>query len=292
MTDSAAITLGQGLGGLETVQVSTAEVQGQIYLHGAHLTAWAPSGGDSLIWVSPASAFDQASPIRGGVPICFPWFADGPGADLKPSHGFARLAEWTLLDSVDHEDATVVRLQLTSEDAAGLPGTDHWPHRFVCHYTVNFGADSLEMELAITNTGEESLAVGGALHTYLAVSDVQTITITGLDQASYFDKVIKEPRVQEGDLQLTASTDRIYHSTDPVSLQDSDSGRLFTVSKSGSADTIIWNPWTEGAAKIVDLPDDAWPQFVAIEAGNAEPVSVAPGATHRLSQRIGVTQTP
>jgi glucose-6-phosphate 1-epimerase len=225
---------------------------------------------------------------RGGVPICFPWFGPGRNGDRSPAHGFARLTPWTLT-SVRSDGGTVtVALRLTDGDVADLPGNELWPHRFEAVYWVTFGP-KLSVELTVRNTGEEEYTFEEALHTYLHVSDVHEVTVGGLDRPTCVDKTSGGALVtQDGPVVFTGDTDRVYRS--PAEATVRDGARTPTVSKSGSASTVVWNPWAAKAAAMPDYDDEEWPTMVCLETANVldDAVVRAPGRSHAMRARIGL----
>ncbi|MDN5725408.1 MAG: D-hexose-6-phosphate mutarotase [Propionibacteriales bacterium] len=269
----------------DAVRINNPSATGEVRAHGAHVTAWTPAGGDPVLWLSPLADLSLGSAIRGGVPVCFPWFGNGPGDAYEPKHGFARNATWTVVERTDE----CVRLRLTDADVADLPGRDRWPHAFTLELAVCFGTDLL-IELTCTNSGDTPFSYGNALHSYFAVDDVRQTTVAGLGGASYRDKVSGGSDVQDGPIRFTGETDRVYESVADAVVDDGT--RRIMIIKTGSADTVVWNPWQDKAAKMSDVPDDAWPHLVCIEAANApgHEITLAPGASHALSQRIKVPE--
>ncbi len=288
-----SVTLAEGEGGLTVVRVATAVATGEVYLHGAHVTAWTPAGSDPVIWMSGSSVFADGEPIRGGIPICFPWFGPGREPDLAPpAHGFARLADWRLVSAEEHDDAVTLTLELTEADAAAVPAAAKWPHPFTATLTVTFGRE-LAVALSVENTGGEEVSFEEALHTYLAVSDVRTATVQGLDGAAYLDKAAADGPVhrrQEGDVTFTGETDRVYDSEGTAVVVDS--GRSIGVVKEGSANTVVWNPWVDKAAAMPDYGDDEWPSMVCVETANVleDAIVLAPGARHTMTARYSVAR--
>jgi len=288
-----SVTFAEGEGGLPVVRVATAVATGEVYLHGAHVTAWTPAGSDPVIWVSGSSVFADGEPIRGGIPICFPWFGSGREPELAPpAHGFARLADWRLVSAEEHDGAVTLALELTEADAAAVPAAAKWPHPFTATLTVTFGRE-LAVALSVENTGREEVSFEEALHTYLAVSDVRTTTVHGLDGAAYLDKAAADGPVhrrQEGDVTFTGETDRVYDSEGTAVVVDS--GRSIGVVKEGSANTVVWNPWVDKAAAMPDYGDDEWPSMVCVETANVleDAIVLAPGARHTMTARYSVTR--
>ncbi len=289
MTDLAAlqrfavpgfITIDAGCGGLPRVSVCTPLCRGEIYLHGAHVTAWQPAGQAPVIWMSSQSWFAAGKPIRGGIPVCWPWF--GPAAEAgKPAHGIARIADWTLSSVNAEADGTIVvvmRLAVAAPSAEVL-------------LTARFGR-RLDVELAASNTGTSDIAIGEALHTYLAVADARRIAVRGLGGVAGWDRVAQPFAITGSDaLGIAAETDLLFngHSGEVV-VDDPILHRRIRVAKRGSASTVVWNPWIAKAAKMQDFGDHEWPGMVCVEAANAlaDGYPLAPGATHRLATVIEV----
>ncbi|MCM3660519.1 D-hexose-6-phosphate mutarotase [Georgenia satyanarayanai] len=291
-----SVTAAEGEGGLPVLRVATALATGEVYLHGAHVTAWTPAGADPVLWVSNASRFVPGEAIRGGVPICFPWFGAGREPGLAPPpHGFARLAPWRLVAAEEDDGGAVtLTLELTDADVADVPAAQAWPHAFTATYTVTFGRE-LTLALTVENTGEGEISYEEALHTYLAVADARTTTVQGLDGATYLDKApggAPDHVTQRGDVAFTAETDRVYGSTGTVVVVDESAGRRIGIDKDGSANTVVWNPWVDKAAAMPDYGDDEWPSMVCVETANAldAAISLAPGARHTMTARYAVTR--
>lgn len=280
-----SVVLLAGAGGLPMLRAETARASAQVYLHGAHLTAWTPAGQRPVIWTSDHARFAAGKAIRGGIPICFPWF--GPGREpglAPPAHGFARIATWRLVDAQDDDGVLTLVLRLTRAEIADLAPAA-WPHEFEATFTMRIGAE-LQVALEVRNTGDTELSFEEALHTYLAVEDVRATSIRGLEGAAYLDKAPgdgPEEAVQHGAIEPASETDRIYRSAATVLV--SDGTRTIGVAKEGSADTVVWNPWTAKAAAMADFGDDEWTGMVCVESANVldAAVELPPGRCHRLT---------
>lgn len=282
----ASVTRGTD-GALPVLRVAGHAADAVVHLQGAQVTAWAPHGERPVLWCSPRTRLEPGVAVRGGVPLCFPWFGPHPTDAAAPSHGFARVSRWELLDADVAGDDVVLRLGLR-DDAATRASA--WPHRFEAVCTVTVGR-ALRVELAVTNRDDVDVTVTQALHTYLAVADVRTTTLTGLEGAVYLDKPSGGGEVPGVDAPVgfDGETDRIYlGTTAPVTVEDGT--RRLVVAKEGSASTVVWNPGPERGAAMPDV-GDAWPTFVCVEAANAGPdaVRLAPGAAHALATSVEVT---
>ena len=269
-----------GEGGLVRAVITTAQCTGSVYLHGAHVTEFQPAGHDPVLFVSASSDYKEGKAIRGGVPVCFPWFGPHPTDSSAPSHGPARITAWELT-GVDPQD-TALSLNLT---AVFEP--------YLVRYRVTFGAE-LTMSLLVQNTSDSSATFEVALHTYFTTADVKRIEIAGLAGVDYLDKVDGQKRKTQSDLPIRfeGETDRVYLDTQSSCiLTDPVLGRRITVDKSGSSSTVVWNPWADKAKAMRDLGDDDWVEMVCIETANAGPnqVTLAAGETHTMNATIVVS---
>ena len=278
-----------GGGGLPRIEITNPLGTAHVYLHGAHVSHFQPTGQAPVLWMSGKSLFVAGTPIRGGIPLCWPWF--GPHSERKdvPSHGFARLKPWTLSETAQLSDGrTRVVLTLADDEASRA----QWPHAFRVSYTVTVGRD-LELDLRVDNPGSTAFRYEEALHTYLAVGDVRTTTVEGLAGTTYLDKVRDFARVvQDGAVAFAGETDRVYlDTTAPCLVVDQVGKRRLGIAKEGSADTVVWNPWIAKAKAMTDFGDDEWTGMVCVETVNAlgHAVDLAPGASHHLVARIGVS---
>lgn len=272
--------------GLERVAVTTPVCEGHVYLHGAHVSHYRRSGEEPMLWMSDKSWFEPGKPIRGGVPICFPWFGARQGKPESPGHGFARLLPWTLATATAEGGAVTLVLTLGASEATRA----HWPHDFAAEMRVTFGRE-LTMTLTVRNTGGEPFTFEAALHTYFAVGDVRRVRVTGLENVRYMSKVeggaIKsspEP------ITITAETDRVYMETASACVIEDDAlGRKIRVTKRGSRTTVVWNPWVAKAKAMPDFGDDEWTGMLCIETANAldAAVTLQPGASHEMTAVVG-----
>lgn len=283
------VTRGPGQNGLQRVVVNTPQTTGEVYLHGAHITAWQPAGAEPVIWISRDSLFEAAKPIRGGVPICFPWFAAHAADSTAPMHGFARLAEWDLTDAAAAGGAVHLTFVLTDDETSRKSA---WPHRFRAEFRVSLGK-TLGMALDVSNPGTEPLSYEAALHTYFAVGDIRQVTVTGLAGTEYLDKVDGFARKRQGEAPIAFSgeTDRIYLDTEATAvIHDPVLTRRIEVAKSGSYNTVVWNPWIDRARALADFGDDQWTEMLCIETANVRDRGVAlePGSHHTMSAEIRV----
>jgi glucose-6-phosphate 1-epimerase len=235
------------------------------YDFGAHLAGWSVDG-TPRVWLSQQAVLDGSAPIRGGVPICFPWFAAGPEGRFAPSHGLVRTAVWrpTAVD-----DGEVWAWEIGSDDVAGSPGAEHLPGPFRARYAVAVrgaeGEEELHLSLRVTNTGDRDYRAEAALHTYLAVEDVRQVQVLGLEGAGYLDKVTGRRELQDGPVRLDGETDRVYDRSGPVVVEDRALLTHHELRPGGATQTVVWNPWADKASSLEDLGDEEWLRFVCVE---------------------------
>ena len=278
-----------GENGLPTAQINNSHASVEVYLHGAHITAFQPTGHESVLWMSPLAQFQTGKAIRGGVPVIWPWFGPHGTDNSKPQHGFARTAEWQMEStSILPDGATQLKLQLADEASTQAL----WPHAFELSLTVTVGS-ALKIDLTCRNTGEQPFTAGGALHSYFTVGDVTQMSVEGLAGREYIDQLDgNQIKQQVGDVHIRREADRIYVSSDDTCvIHDAVLRRKIQVRKSGSQTTVVWNPWQDKAKAMGDFSDDGYQTMLCIEAANAvdDMVRLAPGEAHTLSQIITVS---
>ena len=276
-----------GEGGLPCLHVTAPAAEARIYLHGAHVTHHHAAGQAPTLFLSTRSRFTPGTAIRGGVPIVFPWFGPHVGHPRAPDHGFARISEWSV-QSVDCVGAGVA-IVLTLEPSGATRAL--WRADFRATYRVDVDT-TLRLTLEVENRSDAPFTFEEALHTYLAVGDVREASVEGLGGARYVDKTdgMRRTMLPPGPFRPSAETDRVFvGARDRCTVIDPVLGRRLVVDKHGSATTVVWNPWSDNAARMADLGADQWTSMLCVEAANAmeDAVSLAPGARHAMSVVIG-----
>ncbi|MDW6003600.1 D-hexose-6-phosphate mutarotase [Vibrio mangrovi] len=257
-----------------------------ISLHGGHVISFQPTGKADLIWMSEAAIFDGKTALRGGIPVCWPWFA----RIGSPSHGFARTQQWTLVEHRESEEGVVVTLGLTANDET----LAIWPYQFslLLHVAIS---ETLQVTLEITNRDEKPWTFSGALHTYLQVGDIRQTTTTGMGR-EYIDN-LQDNIICQGDevLQLTDTIDRVYTTPEPlIRLHDPVLKRDILVENDGHNSTVLWNPWLQGAQSMADMTDDGYQTMLCIESTVHSPcisagITLQPGEQHQLKTTLTVS---
>ncbi len=276
-----------GRGEMPMVRITTAWSTAEIYLHGAHVTHFTRHNEPPMLFLSQCSRFEENQPIRGGIPVIFPWFGPREGMTM---HGFARLKSWEIKEIVPAPDGSVsVRFRLPNcPEAGGYPP-------FTAEYVVTVN-ESLTLELVITNNSKEAkLEFEECLHTYFAVENIAETSIAGLKGVSYLDKVANFAKKKEtGDvIRISSEVDRVYlHATGTVDIRDERLKRVIRVEKKNSASTVVWNPWIAKSQQMPDFGNDEYQNMVCVESGNvnADKTILEPEKTSTL--RVTLNSLP
>ncbi|BAN51311.1 D-hexose-6-phosphate mutarotase [Metapseudomonas resinovorans] len=240
---------------------------------GAQVLSYQPHGEEPVIWLSGQAAYQKGKAVRGGVPVCWPWFGDlrrnpaevqgmHQGGPIAPAHGLVRELDWQLL-GIDSE-GSAVRLEFAVDSAAEpLPG---WPHAAQLKLSILLD-ESLQLTLSSRNTSDRPLALSQALHSYFAVSDIREVEVEGLDGCSYIETLEDwQQRNQQGNLRFSGETDRIYLATrQRMAILDRAWNRRIELEARGSASAVVWNPWIDKARRLSQFADDAWQGMLCIE---------------------------
>lgn len=243
-----------------------------VLLHGAHLVSWVPAGGEEQLYLSPTAKYGNGASVRGGVPVIFPQFnARGP----LPRHGLVRTRSWQAVESVVRGQHAIGVLRFTDDIATRV----HWKQGFEAELTVSLAGGEIDIELAVTNTGETPFEFTAALHTYLRCNELLKLQLEGLQNHGFEDFLNGGvPGEQWGDvLTFVGAIDRIYHGVQqPLTLREL--GRRTRIAMSGFRDVVVWNPGDDGVQQLADMPDEDWRRMLCVEAATIhEPIHLAPG---------------
>ncbi|QJD58303.1 D-hexose-6-phosphate mutarotase [Pseudomonas sp. gcc21] len=278
---SKEIRVLRNIHGREFLEIDHPAVQARISLEGAHIVSCVPAGEEPLLWMSPIDPEEPGKPLRGGVPICWPWFAgERPG----PAHGIARTSQWVLTDTYSAPHLLRLLLELPEDTIRKqLPG-EAW--RLQAEFELG---QSLSINLITTNLSDKPQVLSQALHSYLPVHSIHSTQLWGLEGASYVDQVTGvASNTQHGAVTFTGEVDRIYYDhRSPIQLEGAEDQRVI-VARDGSQSVVVWNPWIDKSTRLSQFPDDGYLGMVCIEAANAGPDAriLEPGETHTLSTEI------
>jgi glucose-6-phosphate 1-epimerase len=277
------VTFLEGNGGLPKIEIATALATAEVYVQGAHVTSYQKKGEKPLLFLSQVSRFESGVPIRGGIPIIYPWFG---ARDGQAAHGFARNKLWELWEISTLPNGSV-RLQLRLPDS---PEAALYPPAQL-NYSITVG-ETLICELTVTNrSADQSLEFENCLHTYLSVGNLGGVSIAGLKGLEYLDKVedFAVRRQEEPQLRIGQETDRIYlDAPGPVEVIDNSLKRKIRLETTGALSTVIWNPWIEKSQRLPDFGNDEYQRMVCVESGNVarNRIKLPPGQTSALKLKL------
>lgn len=268
--------------------ISNKNADANICLYGAHITTFTPRGTTDVLWMSHESLFQEGSAIRGGIPICFPWFGPHETDKKLPQHGFARLMNWDVVETKSLPNGeSLITLQLCSSEET----KEFWPNDFCAEITFIVGL-TLSVSLKIKNTGAAALEYSSALHSYFNLSAIENIAIAGLQNTRYQNQLDSGDYIQEEQLlTIKKAETRHYYNTESDSIIiDPFFNRKIRIEKSGSKNTTVWNPWEETCTQMNDMPDDGFHTFICVETVNKidNSIKLAPEEEHETSAIISV----
>lgn len=277
----------KGKSDLPIVEISSKEAKATVSLYGAHILSFQPKGEADILWISDQSLFEEGKPIRGGIPICFPWFGPHESDPQKPLHGFARINQWEVAGTSILPEGDL-QLQLILKDT---PETKLiWPHSFQLEMKIMLGS-ALNVSLTCINTGKEVFTYSDALHAYFTVSDISKVRLHGFKGHRYYDGLENGAvKTQTEELLVIKREEirRYFEFTDECILEDLGYYRKIHIKKDGSRVTLVWNPWSETAKKIPDMQDDGYKKMLCVESVNSNDdiVTLKPGEKHTLTTII------
>lgn len=287
------LTFSRGKGGLTVISVTTQQAIATICLHGGQVLSYVPveGGSDSnhdLLFVSNNAYFQNDKAIKGGAPICWPWFAAHAENETLPFHGFVRNQAWQVhaTEYSGHGDVVITLVFNDTEQTRKL-----WPYSFELRQVITVGA-SLGIDLITSNTGSQALSLTQAIHTYFGVGDITQVKVTGLEGKPYLDKVEAfAAKSQTDPITVNKEVDRIYQQVDlPLVIHDAAFNRRIHIGHTGSATAVVWNPWVKISEQSQDLEDDSYQHFICVETANAADniITVAPNDTCTLGVKYHI----
>ncbi len=281
-----------GPGDLPCVEISNQSCRALVSLYGAHVLSFIPAGEEEVLFLSGRSHYAYGKAIRGGIPVCWPWFSAHPEDPSLPSHGFARILSWVPAEDCEFirlggEEITRLVLELPRAAYPEKPPLPAVRARII----VEAGR-KLRVSLALKNLSDEEFHYSGALHSYFRVGEIGEVTVTGLEGAPCFDSLTGREEPWHGPVSFTGEFDRVFYSDAACVIHDPSLGREITVEKSGSGSTVVWNPWTAKSARMSDFGDDEFHRMLCVETAFARRDSrtLPPGGEAVHTAVIGVSR--
>ncbi len=280
-----------GRGGLAMIEVDNGLARALVSPYGGQVLSYRPAGAaEDLLFVSERAWFESGQEIKGGVPICWPWFGVDPERRGRVIHGFARLRPWTLRATGTRPDGAT-RISLTSRDDPATRAL--WPHPFGLRVDITLGA-TLTVALTTGNPGDRPFTITQGLHSYFRVGDATRVRVLGLDRCTYTDKAAGAGDalvVQDGPVTVAAEVNRIYQSVPPaLTIEDPVLGRRIHLTSRHSATAVVWNPWVENARAMADLDDADYRRMLCVETVNtaSEVIEVPAGGTACIAAEYAI----
>ncbi len=273
--------------GLQVLKLETPKASLVLHLQGAHVSSFIPRGADDILWLSSLAEFAPGKAIRGGIPLCWPWFGKHPKQAELAQHGFARNSLFKLIDiRTIEQDNALVTLELT--DTAQTRTIFPFAFKLTVELLIS---TSLTIKLITTNLSRLPLPLSQAIHTYFNLQDIYNTQLTGLEAAPFYDQLSgKDDNETSSVITFKKETDRIYRTCNAQLVID-DSARQITIQQSGDDSTVVWNPWVEKSLRMSDFPDDGYVEMLCVEAANTvDKLLLQPGDSYELSQTIGLEE--
>ena len=269
--------------GFTYIEINNSKAHATISTYSGQVLSYRPkSQQHDLLFVSDKAYYEDGKAIKGGIPVCWPWFGPDPDDQGRPAHGFVRNRQWgvTASESLADGSTRVVLSLVDTDETRGI-----WPHPFRLDIEISIG-DSLTVALVTHNTGNENVTISQALHSYFQVGDISKVKVLGLDGTDYLDKVDDAARkTQVGPVTIDGEVDRIYTGVTGEQVIDDESlGRKIHITSRGCSTAVVWNPWSKIAASMGDLGDDDYRKMICVETANAGPetVEIAASSEYRL----------
>lgn len=273
----------EGKGGFPFIEISNQSAKALISVYSGQVLSFQPvAEPEDILFLSNQAYYQDGKAIKGGIPICWPWFGPDPEGLGRPSHGFVRNRFWNVI-STEAISATETKVILGLADTAETQAI--WPQSFELAIEISVG-NTLSVALVTRNLGDQAFSMTQALHTYFKVGDISQVRVLGLDNTQYLDKVESGvQKTQQGPVAIAQEVDRVYmNANGELTIEDAALGRQIQIASSGSHTAIIWNPWAKICSEMADLGDEDYKSFVCVETANAanEVVEVAPHSEYRL----------
>ena len=281
---SKRVSFSRGSEGFVWVDIRNEFGSARLSLHGAHVTSFIPKGGEDVLWVSRKSQFKPDTPIRGGIPVCWPWFGRHPTAPTMPTHGYARVCEWDVASVSSCPEGDGVELHLAPEKVPAK----YQPVPVELTFQAAVEKDGvLRLILSMMNCGVAPVTISAALHTYFAVDAIENVAVDGLEKVRYIDTLNNTEHTGSGPIRITAETDRVYLDCEnDITLRDG--SHTTEIVREGSRSAVVWNPWIAKSKRMPDFGDDEYHEMICIETANAfsDARTLEPDEFHVLASAI------
>jgi glucose-6-phosphate 1-epimerase len=281
----------KGNGGLPFILIKNRSATALISVYAAQVLSFQPAKEcEDLLFLSPKSHYGEGKAIRGGIPVCWPWFGSDPNDLDRPDHGFVRNGLWIILATEATTDLET-RIRLRFQET--IQSESYWQQRFTLDLDISVG-NTLTLKLITRNTGNQVFSITQALHSYLHVGNINQVQILGLEGSHYLDKLDNSvQKHQLGAVTVLEEVDRIYTGTqNELIIGDSSFNRQIRITSTSNKTTVVWNPGEQSSAKIPDLEPYDYQHFICVETGNVDTdiVEIPPGSEYSLLTNFKITR--
>jgi len=268
-------------GGIDYLIIENESARAKIALQGAHIFSYQVKEQRELLWVSDESSFKEGEAIRGGIPICWPWFGEHSSDKSLPKHGFARISKWEV-ESTKESDSSITEITMSLTNSELMP----YKFKLLAHFTIG---KTLSLSLTTENLDDKAFTISQALHTYFAVEKIENVRVNGLDGLNFIDFTNESKHIQNGDVTIENEVDRIYEDVKyPLFLYDNK--RLITINSAGSKSSVVWNPWEDKCKQMSSMKEDDYRYFVCVETTNTrqDEQRVEPSSSYTISATYSI----
>ena len=266
---------------LDTLFITHPKFDAQITLFGAQILSFIPAGETDVLWLSDTAQLSGDRPIRGGAPLCWPWFGPATGIyEGEPQHGYVRNVIWQLKAVEESEDKVILRLS----PILPQPLTEKLGLQLEVTYEFS---DALNMTMNTQNISQQERELSQAIHSYFALDDIKQSKLLGLKDSSFLDKLTNKSQKQTQDVILTAATDRVYLNHESELILESPN-RSLLITGQGHDSVVVWNPWQDGAKVMADFDDLGYLNMMCVEMANTQSLVLSPGESHSMTQTVNI----
>ncbi|MGB1199018.1 MAG: D-hexose-6-phosphate mutarotase, partial [Thalassotalea sp.] len=265
--------------GIDVITIDHQHTQASVSLYGGQVLTWQVNDQQPVFWLSKASLYEQGKAIRGGIPLCWPWFGaykDGG------NHGFARQIQWQLVESQITEDNVTLVLTASGSELSPL-----WPSAFKLTQTLIFST-YFQQQLTITNLSDQSVEYSNALHSYFRVSDPNKVHIPTLTECYFDDKMSLLSEQKDEIAHCMGPIDRIYHSNGVQQIKDKGWQRIIEIESSNCQQWVLWNPGKAIAETMADVHSGGESEYVCLEAANTQWQTIPAQQSITIGQKVTV----
>ena len=275
-------------GSMPVLVVDNQFCQATIAFQGAQVLCYERKQSSPLLWLSDLNDWQAGQAIRGGIPICFPWFGQHPTQTDLPSHGFARNMDWQLQQATENAHGHHLIFVLRDNAATRLL----WNHAFEAVMDIHLG-EQLHFEFRVKNNDQHPFAFSFAWHSYFQIEDITQTKLHGLEHTRFLDQLCTSASYNSGDTQpisFSSETDRIYQQASGNYQVRSALESTIDIHSASCSSVVVWNPWSEKAARLNDMPNDAWKNMLCVECGQVDTATVHLAAGQPMVYQLTVSR--